>query len=214
MAGHPPEDEWRVEVNLDDPEHGYPLSERLRAHDLDDEARERLADRVLVTRDGPRLFLYAREEQAVRESERVIRELIEADGLTATVAVTRWHPDEEAWRDASEPLPSTEAERRAEYERRLKVETREAVATGELDWEVRVELAHRSDTVALAERLEAEGLPVVRRWRYLVVGALTEEGARDLAERILAGAPEGATVRVGARFDEPTDPLFVFLESR
>lgn len=214
MPGSPAQDEWRVEVNLDDPEHGYPLAERLRAHDLDDEVRERLGDRVLVTRDGPRLFLYALDERAVRESERVIRELIEADDLTATVAVTRWHPDQEVWRDAAEPLPRTEAERRAERERRLKAETREAAATGELDWEVRVGLEHRSDTVALAERLGAEGLPVVRRWRYLVVGALTEEGARELAERILAEVPEGATAEVRARFDEPTDPLFVFLESR
>ncbi|HEV2075477.1 MAG TPA: hypothetical protein VGR10_04515, partial [Thermoleophilaceae bacterium] len=63
-----------------------------------------------MTRDGPRLFLYAGVERAAREAERVVRELIEADELTAEVALTRWHPHEEAWRDASVPLPRTDAE--------------------------------------------------------------------------------------------------------
>lgn len=207
-------DEWRVEVDLDDPDHGHPLSERLKARHLDDQARERLSDRVIVTRDGPRLFLYAGAERAAREAERVVRELIEADELTAEVALTRWHPDEEAWRDASVPLPRTDAEREAEHERKLQAEMREATEEGELDWEVRVELERHADTRELAERLEAEGLPVLRRWRYLVVGALTEKGARELAERILAEAPEGAAARVEPHFDEPTHPVFVFLESR
>lgn len=208
------DDEWRVEVDLDDPDHGYSLSERLRSHDLDDEARERLSDRVLVTRDGPRIFLYAGGEAQAREAERVIRELIAGDQLTATVALTRWHPLEESWRDASEPLPRSEDEVRAEHERKLAAETREAAEEGDLDWEVRLELGSYAATTELARELEDEGLPVLRRWRYLLVGALTEEGAHSLAQRLLARAPEGAEARVVPRLDEPTDPLFVFLESR
>ena len=50
------DDGFRVEVELDDDEHGYSIRERLRALDLDDRARERLGRGVLVTRDGPRLF--------------------------------------------------------------------------------------------------------------------------------------------------------------
>ena len=100
-------DEWRVEIDLDDEEHGLGLGERLRAHDLDDEARKRLGGRVVVTRDGPRVFLYAGQEQEAREAERVARELVAAENLTADIAVTRWHPVEEAWKDASIPLPET-----------------------------------------------------------------------------------------------------------
>ncbi len=40
------EEEFRVEVELDDDEHHLTLGERLRAVDLDDEARERLGSRV------------------------------------------------------------------------------------------------------------------------------------------------------------------------
>ena len=207
-------EEWRVEVDLDDPEHGLTLSERLRAHDLDELARELLADRVIVTRDGPRLFLYAGDEAAAREAESVARRLVAEERLTARVSLTRWHPVEEAWKDASVPLPETAEEREAERRRKLAAEVREAAEEGEFDWEVRVELPSHGDTAELAARLEARGLPVTRRWRYLLVGALTEEGAHELAERIAAEGPPGTEARVEARLTEPTHPVFVFLESR
>ena len=209
-----PRDEWRVEVELDDPDHGYTLAERLRAHDLDDDARERLGDRVIVTRDGPRIFLYAAGEPQAREAERVMRELAASSELTAAVSLTRWHPVEESWRDADVPLPRTDAEREAEHERMLAAETREVAEEGEFDWEVRVELESHRSTVELADRLEQEGLPVVRRWRYLLVGALTEEAAHEMAGRIVAEAPGQAHASVEPRLSEATHPLLVFLESR
>jgi len=207
-------DEWRVEAELDEPDHDRSLSERLHALELDDEARDRLSDRVIVTRDGPRVFLYAADEEAARQAERVLREVLAADGLTATVSLTRWHPVEEAWKDASEPLPASEPQRAAERERRLAAETREVAEEGEFDWEVRVELDSHRATAELAERLQEEGLHVVRRWRYLLVGALTEEGGRELANRILTEAPAETSARVEPRFSEPTHPLLVFFESR
>ena len=100
-------DEWRVEVDLDDEQHGLKLGERLRSLDLDDEARKRLGDRVIVTRDGSRMFMYAPTEAQAREAERVARELVAAEGLTADISLTRWHPDEDAWKDASIPMPET-----------------------------------------------------------------------------------------------------------
>ncbi len=50
--------------------------------DLDDEARERLGSRVIVTRDGSHLFLYANTQASCEEAERVVRELIAEDELT------------------------------------------------------------------------------------------------------------------------------------
>src|SRR5215210_3898219 len=110
-------EEWRVDVDLDDERHGFTLGERLRSLDLDDEARKRLGDRVIVSRDGPRIFLYAGNEAQAREAEQVARALIRSDELTADLTVTRWHPDEEAWKDAAVPLPQTDAERDAERRR-------------------------------------------------------------------------------------------------
>ncbi len=112
----PTEDEFRVEVELREEGHGLSLGERLRALDLDDEAQERLGSRVIVTRDGSHLFLYANSRESCAEAERVVREVLADDGLDATVRATRWHPVAEEWRNADEPLPDTpemiEAERR------------------------------------------------------------------------------------------------------
>src|SRR5206468_10156278 len=102
----------------DDEAHGYPLRERLRALNLDDEARERLGRNVVVTRDGSRTFAYTSTEAQAREAEQVISQLLADEGLTAGLAVTRWHPIAEEWKDASLPLPATAAGEEHEYEER------------------------------------------------------------------------------------------------
>jgi hypothetical protein len=205
----PMNDEWRVEVDLDDEQHGFKLGERLRSLRLDDEARERLGDRVIVTRDGPRIFLYAGAEEEAKEAERVARELVAEEGLSGSVSLTRWHPDEDAWKDASIPLPETEAERAAEHRRHEQAAEREPRPRWAYQWEVRVDLPTRRDTVGLASRLADEGIDTRRHWKYLLVGAASEERATELADRIRAETPEGATVQVvtaGA-----PHPVFVFL---
>jgi hypothetical protein len=202
------EEEYRVEVELDDDEHGYSLGERLRAFDPDDEVRQRLRPNVMVTRDGSRLFLYAASEPQAREAERIVQDLIDAPRLSAEIAVTRWHPIEEAWKDASIPLPATAEEEQAEYEAREEAEAEEARLEGRFDWEVVVRLAGRDEAVELAERLEAERIPAIRRWRYVVAGVLTEEDALELANRLRSELPEDADVRVDVDLsDLPRGPL-------
>lgn len=189
-------DEFRVEVELDDDEHGYSVGERLRALDLDAEARKRLGDGVMVTRDGSRLFLYAGSEADARAAEDTVRSLVETDELTAEIAVTRWHPLEEAWKDASLPLPATPEEERAEVAAREAAEVEEAKIEGRFDWEVVARLPSREQAVDLADRLARDGIPVRRRWRYVSAGAATEERAEDLAERLRSELPEDADVRI------------------
>src|SRR5436190_1772096 len=46
------------------------------------------------------------------------------------------------------------------------------------------ELAKHRDAVALAKRLKSEGLGVLQRSRYVLVGAGDEDAARALAERL------------------------------
>ena len=201
-------DEWRVEVELEDLD---TLQERLATQDLDEEVRQRLGERVIVTRDGDHLFLYAASEESAREAERVVAELAGGEAVHAGVKVTRWHPVEEAWKDASIPLPQTEEEIEAERRRNEEAEELEMEVEGEPDWEIRVELPHHRETVELAKALAAEGLQVTRRWRYLVVGAPTEERAHELAERIRGDAPEGSEVRVEANLSDVPQPLFVLI---
>ena len=199
------QDEWRVEIDLDDEGHGYSLGERLRSHDLDDDARERLGRQVIVTRDGPRVFLYSNTGEGAREAERVARELLEADRLTASVAVTRWHPVEEQWKDASLPLPASEADAEAELARKE--------ASHRDEWEVNVELSGREEAVSLAERLRAEGLPVHRLWHRVTVDAASSERANELAERLSAELPD-AEVWAEPNPEGLPNPVFVYFRSR
>jgi hypothetical protein len=202
-------DEWRVEVDLDDEQHGFRLGERLRSLDLDDEARRLLGDRVVVTRDGAKMFLYAQTEVQAREAERVARELVASEGLSATISVTRWHPDADAWRDASAPMPETEEQRALEREQHEEAAEREPPSRWEYQWEVRVDLPTLRETLDFAARLADEGIDSRRHWKYLLVGAASEDRANELAERIRAEAPEGSTIQVvtaGA-----PHPVFVFI---
>ncbi len=202
-------DEWRVEVDLDDEQHGFTLGERLRSLDLDDEARERLGDRVIVTRDGAKMFLYAQTEEQAREAERVARDVVAAEGLSAQVAVTRWHPDADAWQDASVPMPETEEQRAAEREGHEEAAEREPASRWDYQWEVRIDLPSRRETLELAHRLVDEGIDVRRHWKYLLVGAASEERATELAERIGSEAPGGSSVHIGTA--GAPHPVFVFL---
>jgi hypothetical protein len=190
------EDGFRVEVDLDDEEDGYSIRERLRALDLDDKARERLGKGVMVTRDGARLFLYASSEQRARDAEGVVRALVDDERLTAELRVTRWHPVEEAWKDASIPLPATPDEEAAEYTAREEAEAAEAELEGGYDWSVVVHVPGRGAAGELADRLAAEGIDVMRRWRYVAVGVPTEERAQELADRLRGELPADADVRV------------------
>jgi hypothetical protein len=205
------EDEFRVEVELDDDGHGHSVGERLQALDLDSDARERLGDRIAVTRDGSRLFLYADLEAPAREAARIVRELASADGLTADIQVTRWHPIEEAWKDASLPLPVTEEEQAAEYTAREVSEADEAWREGSFDWMVAVRLAGRDRAKELAASLSAEGVPVARRWRYVVANALTVERAEELAERIRSELEDDEEARVEANLSDVARSPLQFL---
>ena len=203
-------DEWRVEVELPEERHTGALGDRLQWHDLDDDARERLGGRVIVTKDGPHVFLYATSAEQAREAERVARELLAADGREARLAVTRWHPDAEEWRDASLPLPTTEAERATERAQHVAAEEHEADVEGSYDWEVAIDMPGRGEAIDLQRELEAEGHTVERAWRFLTVGAPTEEVAEALSAELRERVPDGAELWVQGNPDDlPRSASFV-----
>jgi hypothetical protein len=141
----------------------------------------------------------------------VIRELVTRDDLSAEITSTRWHPVEEAWKDASEPLPATPEAVEEEQERRESAEEQEADRTRSWVSHVRVELPRRHDAVELANTLEGEGHNVHRRWRYVTIDLASEEAAQELADRLSDTLPEGTELTIETK---PPDPVFVFLESR
>jgi hypothetical protein len=189
-------DDWRVTIDFDDEGDGAQFTEWLAAVQLEADERHQIGDRVVVSRDGPRVFLYADSDEQARAVYQTATARIESEGRSAATALERWHPVEQAWKDASVPLPETDAELSAEHERLQEREAAESIEKGRAEWEVRIELPTHEETVALAEQLESEGIPVVRRHTFLLAGALNEDDAHALAKRLEAEAPKGARIEV------------------
>ena len=201
------DNDWRVTVTLHDQAHAGRALQSLREHEVKDDVRRRLGHRVAVSADGSCVFLYAGTEIASREADRVVREIMAQRNIGADFAVDRWHPGEQDWQDADVSMPQTDEQRQAEHQRLEDEETRESLATAHPLWEVRVELPSHHDAVALAGRLQAEGRPVIRRWKFLVLGANDEDDANGLARLIRQQAP--AAVSVDA---EEVGPLVPFAQ--
>jgi hypothetical protein len=214
-------DDWRVTVTLDD-EGGIPLMEALRELRLEGAIRDRLEGRVSVSGgDGSLLspdrtiFLYADREGAARVAAGVVADVLRREDVRADIVLDHWHPIEEQWEPASVPLPSTDEEREAERRRLIEQETEESLESGVPRWEVRLEVEDHRTARELADRLEADGVPVARHWRYLLVGAVNRDEAEALAERLRAEAPAGARIAVepsgGAVWEVlPANPFAVF----
>jgi hypothetical protein len=183
-------DDFRVTVTFHEPGALGWLIERLREHSVEDDVRDRLGGRVSASGEGEHVFLYTDSADAAHEAEQVVRSIVGERGLEAEYAFDRWHPIEERWEEGSKPLPATDSERAAEHETLEAGEEAESQASGLAEWEVRVDLPSHRDAAALAGRLEAEGQRAVRRWKYLIVGANSEDEARALAKSIEEAAAD------------------------
>lgn len=190
-------DDFRVTIEFEDEGHGLHFGRLLSERELERELRDRLGDGVVVTRDGPHVYLYAGTRQQASAAERAARDaLAEQDEGGRVAAIERWHPIEDRWEDAEAALPQTDVQVQREDERRRQDETEEAQEEGYAEWEVRVDLPSHRDAVAFAEHLESQGIsPIVRRWKYILIGTPTEEEAEKLASRLESEAPGGAAVR-------------------
>jgi hypothetical protein len=189
-------EDWRITVDFDDEGDGTQLAEWLAAFELAAEERDRLGDRVVVSREGPRVFLYADTEDRARAALETVTRHLEEEGRSVVTSFVRWHPVEQDWKDASVPLPRTEEEVRAEHERMQEREAAESRELGRAAWEVRIELPDHEETERLAEHLESRGIPVVRRYTFLLAGAANEDEARALADELSGEAPAGARIEV------------------
>jgi hypothetical protein len=164
-------DDWRIRVELAE-EHGPDrLVERLglvesAVADLAQELREQ---RLAVSHEDSTVYVYADSREQADLARVVLEaELAEERLEPREIRLERWLADEDRW-DGDPPGPTIE---------------QEVVERGYAPWEVRVELDSYGEARELAGELEAEGWSVVRRFRYLLVGATTREEAEELARRL------------------------------
>jgi hypothetical protein len=187
--------DWRLTVRLRDGSQADQAAEHLSAHRVESEVQRRLGGKVVVGSDGgDELFLYTRSKDAAAAAQQSVSTVLAGHGMAADYSLDRWHPVAEEWDPADVALPATAADLAAERQRLDAEETSESLADGIALFEVRVQLPTHHDSVALAERLRAAGYSVVRRWRFLVVGANNADQAEEFAAAIRQLVPAGAIV--------------------
>lgn len=174
-------DNWRIRIELPE-ENAGTLLDRLGLELGSDEAR-RLAKeleghRLAVSRDDEVIFVYTDSQAQAERARQIVEAELADQRITAEIQVERWLPEEERW--------SGEAPQETWEEEELR--------RGYAPWEVRVELDSHAEADKLADEVEQEGYDVVRRWRYLILGAASEEQARELARRLHGEAEPGGDV--------------------
>jgi hypothetical protein len=187
-------EDWRITVTLADATGVAPLLQVLHEHRADHELEVPAGERVAVSAADDRVIMYADTRWSAEAAEDVVRKLATENGLDVGLQLDRWHPEEERWEDARAALPETDAEHRAEHERREADETADSEATGIADWDVRVEFKTHHEAVEFAKREEENGQSVVRRWKFVLLGANDEDDANTLAARLAQELPPGAVV--------------------
>ncbi|HKA67313.1 MAG TPA: hypothetical protein VKG03_05350 [Solirubrobacterales bacterium] len=208
-------DDWRLQIDVQDESRVESLVERLDAQALEHELSDAFHDRLIVSRDGPRVFVYAGTREQAEKARDFIAKLGEKHGWAVDADLRHWHPEAEEWEAPDVPLPEGDAAKAAEHRELIAAERRALEERGAPEFEVRVDLPSHRDAARFAELLQAEGLPAVRRWKYLVVGAADEDSAKGLATRLESEAPGGSTVTVEgsgqvAWAERPPNPFAVF----
>ncbi|HEY2480522.1 MAG TPA: hypothetical protein VGI17_17550 [Solirubrobacterales bacterium] len=189
------DDDWRLQIDLDDAGVGGEISDHLRAAELEHDLGTAFDQRVIVSHEGERIFIYAADRAQLDRARGVVQKFLDSKGWDATFDLRHWHPVAEDWEDPDAAEPRTAAEKEAEHERLMKTEDEEAAEHGGLaEFEVRVEFPSHREAKEFAAQLKDEGLEPVRRWRYMVVGAADEDQANELADRIRAEAPADSKV--------------------
>jgi hypothetical protein len=186
-------DDWRLRIELGE-EGARGLLGRLGilGTDSDQLAHELRHERLAVTRDEDTVFVYANSAEQLQQARPLIEAELRALGMEPEeIASEHWLADEDRWDDEPD-LGSIEEQ---------------TVASGYAPWEVRIPCGSHQEARALADRLEAEGYGVVRRWSYVIAGTATREEADELAARLHGEVePGGALVWETA----PGNPFAIF----
>jgi hypothetical protein len=186
-------DDWRLRIELGEEAAGGLLS---RLGLLSSEAKELARDledqRLAVTQDDGTIFVYADSSLQLENARKIIdTELAALELEQATVVQEHWLADQDRWDD--DPVAHFSDD--------------ETLAAGYAPWEVRVECKSHDEARELADRLEAEGYGVVRRWSYVIAGTATREEAQRLAQRLHGEVEPGGELVWEAT---PGNPFAIF----
>jgi hypothetical protein len=189
-------DDWRLRIDLKNPEQAQELAQELEAHELEEDAERSMHDRVIVSVDGSEVFGYAGTREQAEDVGKTIEALATNHGWQPMIELRHWHPTAEEWEDPATPLPQTDADEAQERRERMAQERADSIAQGYPEFEVRLQCDSHGHATELADKLRDEGMPVVQRWKAVLVGATDEDSANALADRLRVEAGPGCTVSV------------------
>lgn len=207
-------DDWRLQIHFRDDGILDSLHDRLDAEELELDLSRAFHDKVIVSRNGTTVFLYAGDRKQAELARELVERFARENEEEIEVDFKRWHPLSQEWEPADRPLPDDAAARAEEHQEKIAKERQETEEQGYPQYEVQVELPSREEADRFAEQLRGEGLPTVHRAHYVLVGAADEDAAEGLGERIRGEAPAGSKVAVQGSFKEIADDFpnpFAFL---
>jgi hypothetical protein len=110
-------DDWRIRIDVEEEERAQGLLDRL-GGELDSEARELAGElearRLVVSRDGETVFVYAATRAEAERAHAVVEAELRSHGIEArTSTVEHWLDDEDRW-DDEPPVETWEEEELAE----------------------------------------------------------------------------------------------------
>jgi hypothetical protein len=208
-------DDWRIQVTCPTTATAAKLADALRDGGFEHGMEDAAGERVVVSLDDHELFLYAGTRDQAEKAAEAVKTAAAPLGAGISTELRRWHPVSEEWVDADLPLPASDQALAAEHAELIDEEREESQSLHFSEYEVRIGTHSHRDTVELAGKLRADGIPSLRRWRYLLIGAADEDAAQALAERVRAVAPAGSTIEVEATLREieqetPANPFAIF----
>jgi hypothetical protein len=208
-------DDWRVQVTCPTGAAAADLGDQLRAGDFQHNLQDAAGERVVVSVDDHELFLYAGTRAQAERAAEAVRSLAANSSMKVRTELRRWHPLSEEWVDADLPLPESERAAAAEHAELIKQEDEEQAHLKYAEWEVRASTNSVRETAELVRKLRQEGIPCLRRWHFLLIGAADEDAAKALAERVRGLAPADVRINIEGSYDEalaegPANPFAVF----
>ena len=194
-------DDWRVHAELESEIGAGHLLKGMAEREIAHEVQDHLSGRLPVSADGHDVFVYTADRAQAEAAAAAVADVLSDHDLHGVVVIAQWHPVEQAWKDPDEPLPATPEQQAAE---RAQLEGREARESAErgAQWEVRIDLASHADAVAVADRLEDEGLAPLRRWKHIFLTTATEDDADALAGRLRGEALGAESIIVEGTADD------------
>lgn len=208
-------DDWRLKITTADEREAGTLAERLDSHEIETDLEKTFHDRVVVSVDDGEVYCYGGDRDQLDSARSEIEKLAADHGWKLAFELRHWHPIAEQWEDPDAPLPTSEADQNREHAELMASERAESAQHGYPEFEVRIKCSNRHTAGQLADRLREEGIPVVHRWTYVLVGAQDEDSGRALAERLKAEVPPDSEVTVEgnrrATYDEGPFRPFAWL---